>query len=53
MGIKAPKGYEPTAEDLAALGPALRTCVIRFDSRHRIEPPGPAAETAKDQREGS
>jgi hypothetical protein len=30
MGIKSPKGHEPTASELAALGPALGTSVIRL-----------------------
>jgi hypothetical protein len=31
MGIKTAPGHEPTAGELAALGPALGTSVIRFD----------------------
>jgi len=31
MGIRAPKGHQPTAAELAALGPALGTAGIRFD----------------------
>jgi hypothetical protein len=31
MGIRAPKGHQPTAVELAALGPALGTSVIRFE----------------------
>ena len=31
MGIRAPKGHQPTAAELAALGPALGTSVVRFE----------------------
>jgi hypothetical protein len=31
MGIRAPRGHEPSVAELAALGPALGTSVIRFD----------------------
>jgi hypothetical protein len=31
MGIRAPKGHQPTAVELAALGPALGTSVVRFE----------------------
>ncbi len=31
MGIKTARGHEPTAAELAALGPALGTTVVRFD----------------------
>ena len=31
MGIKAPKGHEPTAAELAAIGPSLGTAVVRLD----------------------
>jgi len=31
MGIKSPKGHEPTAAELAAIGPALGTALIRFE----------------------
>lgn len=31
MGIKTDRGYVPTAADLAGLGPALGTSVIKFD----------------------
>lgn len=33
MGIKAVKGHRVTAEELATLGPALGTAVVRFDLR--------------------
>ena len=31
MGIRAPKGHQPTAAELAELGPALGTSAVRFD----------------------
>jgi hypothetical protein len=31
MGIRTPKGHEPTATELTALGPALGTSVVRFE----------------------
>ncbi|RZT12827.1 uncharacterized protein DUF385 [Kribbella sp. VKM Ac-2569] len=31
MGIRSPKGHEPTAAELAALGAALGRCVIRLE----------------------
>ena len=31
MGIRAPKGHHPTAAELAALGPALGTSVVKFE----------------------
>ena len=31
MGIKTARGHQPTAAELASLGPALGTSVIRFD----------------------
>ncbi|MGS0683795.1 grhN [Nakamurella sp. GG22] len=31
MGIRAPKGHQPTAAELAELGPALGTSAIRFE----------------------
>lgn len=31
MGIRSPKGHEPTVAELAALGPALGRSLIRFD----------------------
>ena len=31
MGIRAPKGHQPTAAELAALGPALGMSGIRFE----------------------
>ncbi len=31
MGIKTDRGYVPTAADLASLGPAMGTSVIKFD----------------------
>jgi hypothetical protein len=31
MGIRAPKGHQPTAAELTALGPALGTSVVRFE----------------------
>jgi hypothetical protein len=31
MGIRAPKGHQPTAAELAALGPALGTSAVRFE----------------------
>ena len=31
MGIRSPKGHEPTAEELAALAPALGRCAIRLE----------------------
>lgn len=31
MGLKVPRGHEPTVAELAALGPALGASVIRFD----------------------
>ena len=31
MGIRAPKGHQPTAAELAALGPALGTSVVKFE----------------------
>lgn len=33
MGIRTAPGHDPTAGELAALGPALGTAVIRFDFR--------------------
>jgi hypothetical protein len=33
MGIKSTPGHDPTAAELAALGPALGTCVVSFDFR--------------------
>ena len=33
MGIRTAAGHEPTATELAALGPALGTSLIRFDFR--------------------
>ena len=31
MGIRTPKGHDPTADELAALGSALGTSVVRFE----------------------
>jgi hypothetical protein len=31
MGIRTARGFEPSAVDLASLGPALGSSVIRFD----------------------
>ena len=31
MGIRAPKGHQPTAVELAALGPALGSSAVRFE----------------------
>lgn len=31
MGLRMPRGHQPTVEELAALGPALGTSIIRFD----------------------
>ena len=31
MGIRAPKRHQPTAAELAALGPALGTSVVKFE----------------------
>lgn len=31
MGIRSASGHDPTAQDLAALGPALGTSVIKLD----------------------
>ena len=31
MGIRAPKGHQPTAAELAALGPALGASVVKFE----------------------
>ena len=31
MGIRAPKGHQPTAAELTAMGPALGTSAVRFD----------------------
>jgi hypothetical protein len=31
LGIRTASGYTPTATDLAGLGPALGTSIIRFD----------------------
>jgi hypothetical protein len=33
MGIRTPRGHDPTAAELAALGPALGTSVVKFDFR--------------------
>ena len=33
MGIRTVQGHDPTAAELAALGPGLGTCVISFDFR--------------------
>ena len=33
MGIKTSRGHDPTAAELAALGPALGTSVVSFDFR--------------------
>ena len=33
MGIRTAQGHDPTAAELAALGPGLGTCVISFDFR--------------------
>ncbi len=41
MGIKSAKGHDPTAAELAALGQALGTTVIRFELE------GPAVDRAK------
>ena len=39
MGIKTARDHDPTAAELAALGPALGTCVVSFDFRPS-SPPG-------------
>ena len=38
MGIKTAPGHDPTAAELAALGPALGTCVVSFDFRPSSPP---------------
>ena len=38
MGIRTARDHDPTAAELAALGPALGTCVVSFDFRPSSRP---------------
>ena len=38
MGIKTARDHDPTAAELAALGPGLGTCVVTFDFRPSSPP---------------